>query len=342
MNKIDISVLLCTYNRAAYLEDILERLITQESMGEFRFEIVVVDNRSTDETKSVVQGIVDRSQVQVRYVFEPREGVHQARNRSMREGIGRWFAFIDDDELPEPTWLAELYSAAQATGARVLGGSVRLALTEKQLSSLGQECRNSLRERGGVRLGYGIAPFRRGVFPGTDNLLVDRDVIEEIGGFDETMIMGGADFDLMIRAQKAGFDPWYVPDAIVQHRVPPNRLTNEFLRFDSFQSGVMLALLRHRYHGSISMIAEMVARIGQTVIVTLPLMGRASLSNDHSDLLDRRIKWWRTIGYVRYALLLTIPGLPSNQSFLRNLDFRKGRTAFTVEPEAASDEDTSS
>ena len=103
MSDVDISVLLCTYNRAQILEDALESLVAQVLPNEIRFEIVVVDNNSTDPTRTVIQKFAGESDVPIRYVFEPSAGIAQARNRSLLEARGQWFAFIDDDELVEVT-----------------------------------------------------------------------------------------------------------------------------------------------------------------------------------------------------------------------------------------------
>ena len=324
MNGIDVSVLLCTLNRAHYLDELLGRLVAQELPGNLKAEIVVVDNGSTDETRATVERSAERGGVPIRFVFEPTRGVHQARNRSIKEGRGEWLAFLDDDELPDSRWLAGLLDAADETGAQVLGGSVLLKLSEETLQGLGPETRASLRERAASRFGDRVAPFRRGAMPGTDNLLMSRVVLDEVGGFDESMTMGGADLDLMIRARNAGFESWYVPSAVVWHRIPADRLTAEFLRRDSYQSGVVLALLKRRYHGWLRVFVEMFARIGQTLLVTLPILICAAVLQDHARVLDRKLKLWRTIAFVKYAMMMAFPGIIVRQSFLEDVAFRRG------------------
>ena len=325
MSDPDISILMCTFNRAAYLRDVLRLLVAQERTEEFTYEIVVIDNGSSDETRSVVNTMMDQTKIPIRYVFSPDGGVHQARNRSLQEGRGHWFAFIDDDELPEPDWLARLHLAAQQTGANILGGSVRLQMTDEELASLSREVRRSLRERFEKTEGGRPMPCGRHTFPGTDNLFIDRQVIDKVGGFDETMIMGGADHDLILRAREAGFDPWYVPDAVVHHRIPGERVLIAHLYRDAFGSGVVLAFLRQRYHGSISVILEAIVRLGHALIVTLPLMGWEFLCRDEMGLLDRRMKWWKMIGYLRFASILVLPWASSYESLFEGLDFRKRR-----------------
>ena len=333
MSDIDVSVLLCTYNRGQLLEEAIERLVCQATDGRFSHEIVVVDNGSTDNTRAVVEGRAPDSGVLVRYVYEPMEGVAQARNRAMREAAGQWFAFLDDDELADKRWLAELHRAMDESGARILGGPVRLYLQPDEVACLGPEHRRLLRERGADRLGDNLAPCPPGVNPGTDNLFAAREVFEEVGGFDETMMTGGEDSDFMIRARAAGIEPWYVPDAVVYHRVPPARLTPSGIQRDALQSGAMLAVLASRYRGAAAMLAELVARLGQACLVTLPMMLKGMVSGDEKEIVDRRIKLWRTVGFARRAISLVAPAVFDGGEFLRRIDFRQNR------PEAGHEED---
>ncbi len=336
IHSVDVSVLVCTFNRAAYLKDCLRLIVDQDIRGRFTFEVVVVDNGSTDGTRGVVETVGADSDVPVRYFFEPEPGVHQARNRSIAEAAGRWLAFIDDDELAEPRWLGRLFEAAYDTGARVVGGAVRLDLPDEMLGNIGAETRRSLRERLGDPDGPFATPFGKGTFPGTDNLMLDREIFESIGGFDESMHMGGADCDLMIRARRAGFEPWFVRNAVVLHRIPSDRLTAAYLKIDALRSGVMMAFLRRRYSGVPIMLAEMVARIGQGLLVTLPLRIRAWAVRDGAEALDRRIKLWRLSGFVRHAMATAVPWLANNSEMVDQLDFRKGRVDVSDEDQRRS------
>jgi GT2 family glycosyltransferase len=333
MTDVDLSVLLCTYNRAEILDEALERLVGLETEGRFGYEVVVVDNGSTDKTNEVVEQRASKSGVQIRYVFERAEGVAQARNRAVREATGRWLAFLDDDELADARWLAGLSRASEQTPARILGGPVYLHLEPHEIERLGREQRRLLRERGADRFGDSVAPFPPGVNPGTDNLFVARDVFDEIGGFDQSMMAGGSDSDFMIRARAAGIEPWFVPDAVVFHRVPEARLTASGIKHDALQSGAMLAFLAARHRGKRVMLAELIARFGQALLVTLPMMLKAKILRDGKEIVDRQIKWWRMVGFARRATSLVAPAFYDGGDFLRSIDFRGAR------PEAEPGED---
>ncbi len=99
MKDVDISVNLCTLNRAKLLQGVLESLTDQETFEKFSYEVIVVDNGSIDETECVVRGAASASRVPVRYFREEARGIPQARNRGIKESRGEWIAFFDDDQL---------------------------------------------------------------------------------------------------------------------------------------------------------------------------------------------------------------------------------------------------
>src|SRR4029077_10495906 len=103
MNPPNVSIVVCTHNRAAMLRDALESLLRIETAGKFSYEIVVVDNASTDGTAQTVASLRQTAPV-LRYVYEAKKGIATARNRGLRESKGEWIAFFDDDQLADPRW----------------------------------------------------------------------------------------------------------------------------------------------------------------------------------------------------------------------------------------------
>ena len=99
-NKLRISVVIITFNRAGMLGDTLFSLYQQQRLPE---EVVVVDNNSTDATKEVVLGFNGR--LNIRYVFEATQGVAVARNTGIKNSTGEIIAFIDDDCIADKEWL---------------------------------------------------------------------------------------------------------------------------------------------------------------------------------------------------------------------------------------------
>lgn len=125
-NALDVTVAICTWNRCALLESTLaslEKLIVPSST---RWELVVVDNGSTDNTAQVVGNWVSRGTLPLRYVHEPVLGLSNARNRAIREARGEWLLFTDDDVIVEPDWLESFVAASRRhPTAGAIGGLVK-------------------------------------------------------------------------------------------------------------------------------------------------------------------------------------------------------------------------
>src|SRR4051812_18990090 len=103
----DVSVVLSTYNRARSLLLTLESLVSQETPPHLQYEIIVVDNNSTDETRAVVEGLRSRF-TRLFYHFEGRQGVSYGRNTGIANARAPIVAFTDDDNDVSPTWVATI------------------------------------------------------------------------------------------------------------------------------------------------------------------------------------------------------------------------------------------
>ena len=102
-----LSVIIPTRNRSKCLSALLDSLFRQE-FGSLSWEIIVVDNASTDNTQSVTQEKVGHSPIPLRYVCEPKLGLHHGRHRGTREAHGEIIAFVDDDTVLAPGWISGL------------------------------------------------------------------------------------------------------------------------------------------------------------------------------------------------------------------------------------------
>ena len=123
---MDFSVIVCTYNRAENLPSCLGKLALQEGLPGIAWEVVVVDNNSTDGTKGTVEELARALPISVRYVFEREQGLNHARNRGVAESTGTYFSFVDDDIAVSPRWLASLYRALTENDADAVGSCIHL------------------------------------------------------------------------------------------------------------------------------------------------------------------------------------------------------------------------
>jgi GT2 family glycosyltransferase len=197
-------VVVATYNRAALLERLLDALAAQEGVA--RFEVIVVSDASTDATADVLAARAATFPVPLLTMRQERNaGPAAARNRGWRTARAPIIAFTDDDCRPSPRWLASLLAASSPATALVQG---RTLPDPDQLDRWGPFSR----------------PFPTVVaedgFYSTCNIAYRRDVLDALGGFDETFRFPcGEDTDLAWRARKAGYTTAFEGDALVHHEV---------------------------------------------------------------------------------------------------------------------------
>jgi glycosyltransferase involved in cell wall biosynthesis len=301
---LDVSIVVITCDRADMLRDTLLSLVAQETEGRFGYEIVVVDNGSTDHTKRTVEAIAAGATVPIRFVFEPRRGQVYARNRGVAEARGEWIASFDDDQLADPAWLKELITLARDTQSRSVGGAMRLKLPEGCHRRLTPFCRRVLGESVAWQT---RRRYTRKQAPGSGNHMLHRSVFEEVGIYDESYNLRGYDTDLYRRLCSAGIDSWYSPTAVAYHVTPPYRLTDQYLRDTSLCNGWCFARRDRERFGALISPWILVARIGQMAGVHLPRLALAKLRGDTEQVLTWRCRLWSAQGYMACAMHLMSP-----------------------------------
>jgi glycosyltransferase involved in cell wall biosynthesis len=323
MKQVDISVVVPTYNNAEMLSGALASLICQETDGQFSYEILVIDNGSSDGTRAVVSEIASYSQVPVRYVCEEGHGIAHARNRGVSESRGKWIAWFDDDQLADNDWLKSLLAFAMQMGADCVAGTRLLDLPLEQPSPLGLVCRGLLGEDN-----HHEAPAicRGKAIPGFGYILMARTVFDSIGLFDTSMLWSGEDTDILLRARAAGFDLWATPNAVVHHVILPHCVEPIFLRWVSLRCACVLAQIDCKRRGPGGTLLLCVARIGQALLVNMPRLLLAYVKRDKAEILDRKCLVLRAIGYTRKTLFLIAPRVFTQERFFARLEFRKKRT----------------
>jgi glycosyltransferase involved in cell wall biosynthesis len=115
-----ISVIICTYNRAELLKNVLQD-VCEQTLADSEFEVILVDNHSTDQTRAVAESFCQRY-ANVRYCFEAQQGLSHARNRGWREARGEYLAYLDDDCQVPTQWLAVAKGIIELQAPIVFGG----------------------------------------------------------------------------------------------------------------------------------------------------------------------------------------------------------------------------
>ena len=253
MTSTAISVVVCTYNRCESLRDTLRALSQQSLAHGLSMEIVVVDNNSSDRTKAVIEEAVSVSSWPLRYLFEANQGISYARNRGIQEARGEYLFFTDDDVLPESNWAQVLYDAFVGYGADSVGGKVLPKWLETPPPWLVSERLRrqvwgtlALLDRGSQVI---EAKAEDKNFLYGANMAFRKELFSKLGMFQTDLgaigssLLRGDDTEMIGRVLKAGKKVVYIPDAVVYHKVGPERMRKEYFRRWKFSGGRSLARL---------------------------------------------------------------------------------------------------
>jgi glycosyltransferase involved in cell wall biosynthesis len=244
------TVVICTHNRA----DLLARAV-EAALGEVRAsegEVLVVDNASTDDTPAVLDDLVRRAP-DLRTVRESQLGLSVARNRGLAEARCSTVAYLDDDAVPRPGWLAALTAPYRDPHVVAVGGRIVLRFVTSPPPWLSSELHSALSayDLGATarRVRYGEATYPFGA-----NISFRSAVARAAGGFSATVGPLGRhqlvhdETDLCYRLEHGGGIVWYTPDAVVDHYVMSERLTPRWMLRRHWTGGQSAAvfILRNR------------------------------------------------------------------------------------------------
>jgi GT2 family glycosyltransferase len=305
------------------LRNILTCMTRQQTDGAFTFEVLVIDDASTDDTAGVVREISRTSPVPVQYILEQGRGYTRVLNTAAARFRGEWLAFFDDDQMTDTTWLKQLLAVAVEENVDMVGGPVLLDLPEEILAGIGPVCRDLYGESPEVR---NPELFRKNPpLPSGGNRLIRRRVFERVGTFDEKMLTGGCDRDFLLRAIAAGVSTGWAPGAAGTHLIPPERISYRHIKWYSLQWGCSFAYIDWKRFGAAKTVFSCIGRIGQALLMNLPLMLMACTTKNQSETLDRQALLWRAVGYTRKTLNLVAPGIFRQEKFFSRVEFRRAR-----------------
>ncbi|GGZ26144.1 glycosyltransferase [Asticcacaulis endophyticus] len=285
-----ISVIMCTRNRAEQLRRVLETAAAMTVPDGLEWEIVLIDNGSSDHTPDVVQSFSDR--IPIRYVLEPKAGLSNARNRGVAEALGEYICWTDDDVLIDPNWLAAYAQAfAQNPQASVFGGVIE-PVPETELPAWWHEHADGLLNVLAARdFGPDVRPLslEGHILPYGANYAL-RGEAQRKYLYDPGLGVGPhhkrlGEETAVIRAIMRESSGVWVPGARVRHMIPAARLTYDYVGVYYRSVGETWAYLAH--HGR------------DNFIDPAPVTG-ARIGNVPVWVLKRRLRHW--LGYKVRAM----------------------------------------
>ncbi len=238
---MNISVILCTFNRSRLLQAALESAVASRMPSGTGWEVLVVDNNSKDQTREVVEDFSHRYPGRFRYLFEGRPGKSYALNTGIAAAKGDALAFMDDDVTVAPEWLQNLVEPLREGKLAGTGGRVVPRWTTEPPSWLPNE--------GWASTGP-LVSFDRGdqghileESPFGTNMAYLRRAFEQYGGFRVDLgpcpynEIRNEDSEFARRLLRAGERLYYVPSAVVYHPVTEDRLTKKYFLTWWFDKG---------------------------------------------------------------------------------------------------------
>jgi glucosyl-dolichyl phosphate glucuronosyltransferase len=298
LNTMDASIIICTYNRSDSLKRTLSSLASMNHPMNRSWEIVVVDNNSSDGTKSVVQEFSRRCEQDVIYLCERTQGKSFALNHGIEAARGEILAFTDDDVRVHADWLKNILRNFNETDASCLGGKILLEWDVSRPEWLGRFLVDQL---GYLDLGEEKVRLSLPKIYGA-NLAVRTGIIRKHGGFDtqagpiaEKMYTGEDTF-FIERLIRAGETVLYSPEIIVHHCIPKSHIKKSYFlkrMFDQGEySGIQMGIYKHRNLIGIPfyMYKELLSKILQSII---------KLTSHPSEAFKKQIDLVMCLGFMK-------------------------------------------
>ena len=229
-----LSIIICSYNRANYIGEALDALYHQTASLD-EFEVLVIDNNSTDGTPEVfAQWRTSHPNGQFYYQTETKQGASYARNTGSRLANGEWLCFIDDDAVAANNFVENIHRHIQAYPDRIgFGGRIIPRYVPSEPKWMSYYVSSMV---GNFDYAPTACAFKDGKYPLESNMVVNKKIFDLIGGFNTmlpgvvgTLRIGGEGKDLFYKIMALGNSIYYDPSIIVKHVVEVKKLTKEYL-----------------------------------------------------------------------------------------------------------------
>jgi glycosyltransferase involved in cell wall biosynthesis len=311
---MDATVLIATYNRAALLDETLAWLARMRVSPTLTWDVIVVDNNSSDGTRAVVERHIPNFPVRLQYLFERAQGRSSALNTGIAQASGEVLVFTDDDVRVVDGWLDAATRPLMGGDAAIAysGGPVR-PIWGAQPPPWLDLTRGDLWGTIAI-LDYGAEPFvfeERRKVPLGANMAARRGLFQQVGGFRADLgrtggrlVLGQEVPELLLRARSAGLRGLYVPAMEVHHHVPAARLTPAYFRKWWFGKGVSRAALER-----MQPITELGIDLGKTPhYLGVPRYMYGAMLRDGIGMVRERVAGRRTESFRHQMMVAFFAG----------------------------------
>jgi len=311
---VRLDVVVPTYNRSHLVQKTILSFLRATVPPGLQVNIFVVDNNSKDDTAAVVKQLAESSSIPITYVLETKQSSSFARNAGIAAGNGEFVGFIDDDEEIDASWFEVIFREFSNQGVDFIGGAV--------LGNWGAQAPDWLPPGYHSVIGV-VEPKPRAKF-GPDfsgnlmggNAVVRRTVFERIGmyathlGRSADGLLSEEDADFCRRLEAASIPGMYVPDLIIHHYIPPERLTRKYHRRWAFWRAVSQGVLSRTDKEAVPHIAGVPRhRFGRAARSTVAYLGHRFKKDTQGQAFADELAVWDLVGYVYGKHLINISKL---------------------------------
>lgn len=246
--SVRISAIVCTHNRADYLPRALQSLVNQ-NMPKDHYDIIVVDNHSTDDTKRAVERFSSTSNM--RYIYEATVGLSYARNSGWHNARSPYVAYLDDDAIAHPEWLNRIVETFQTVTPQpgCVGGKTEPIWETDRPRWLSDWLLHGLAIIDWTDTPHVLDNLSAEWLVGA-NIAFPVDVLRQTAGFTSKLdragknLLSSGDVFLEKQIKKMGYSCFYHPDISIKHHIFKSRLTQSWFRRRYFSQGLSDAIMQ--------------------------------------------------------------------------------------------------
>ena len=295
---MELSIVICTYNRAQFLPDALKSL-KEQTLDKSKFEVIVVNNNSTDDTEKISFAFEkENPNVSFQYHIETSQGLSFARNKGIEVSKGKFIAFIDDDAIAEPDYAEKILEVLdrypEYTG---YGGKVLPIYPDKKEPAWMSKYIQGVVSK--VDYGEKTGPFDQKKYPVGCNMIFRREVFDELGGFNVNLKFRSDDKYIFLKLRENNKKILYTPEVVVHHNIDASRLTHDFIIKLSIQIGATEKIrLKESKSGLFSKFVEYLWKQLASFILFFMFLAKGQTAKAHYIVM---VRWYILIGFFRNA-----------------------------------------
>ncbi len=240
---LDFTVVICTYNGENRVLDVLAKLRSQVGIEELTWEILIIDNNSTDNTAEVVQKHISNwsKPYPLKYFFEPNQGLAFARRCAIKEAESDLIGFLDDDNLPYPNWVTEAYKFGQShVDAGAYGGQIHGKFEVEPPPGFERIARFFAIIEGNKTYCYNekYQSNKKRMFPPGAGIVIRKQAWLESIPSTPMLPQTNEDLEMLYYIWQKGWKLWFNAEMELDHLIPKSRFDQDYLREFFRQNGI--------------------------------------------------------------------------------------------------------